>query len=141
MRFTLLATTLALGCAAASTSSARATAFRGATSCAGLPSTDSAVYDTSQVTEHPRVRSGPRPEYPSVERHRRIQGRVIIGVIVEPDGTVALDSVRVVQSVDPALDREALRWVRGASFWPACRDGRPVRVRIAVPIDFRIKGF
>ena len=98
------------------------------------------MYDTSHVTEHPRVRrGGPMPAYPIVELQRRIQGRVIIGVIVESDGTVDQDSVRVLQSVDQAIDREALRWVRGASFWPACRDGRPVRVRVAVPIDFRTK--
>ncbi len=140
MRCTLFVATFALGCAAASSSAGPPTPFRGATSCAGLPSADSAVYDTSQVTEHPRVRrGGPMPAYPIVELQRRIQGRVIIGVIVESDGTVDQDSVRVLQSVDQAIDREALRWVRGASFWPACRDGRPVRVRVAVPIDFRTK--
>ena len=137
---TLLTVTLALACGASASRSDRRASPRSATSCAGLVSTDSTVYDTTQVAEQPVVRSGPRPEYPMRERQHRIQGRVLIAVIIEADGSPNQESVRVLSSVDPALDREALRWVSGASFWPACRDGRPVRVREAIPIDFRTFG-
>ncbi len=137
MRFAAFAPTLALACAAASSGPGHSVAKTG-TSCAGLPSTDSAVYDTTQLNEHPRVRNGPRIEYPDWERQRGIQGRVIIGLVIEPDGAVNQDSVRVLQSVDPDIDREALRWVRRASFWPGCRNGLPVRVRDQIPIDFKI---
>jgi TonB family protein len=107
-----------------------------ATSCAGLASTDSAVHDTAQVTERPTVRSAPEPAYPRIQRESGIEGRVIMAAIIGPDGTPEQGSVRIIQGVDPAIDREALRWIRGASYWPACHDGRPVRARVAQPLDF-----
>ena len=136
----LLTVTLALACGVSASRSDRRAGPRSATSCAGLASTDSTVYDTTQVAERPVARHGPRPEYPMRERQLRIQGRVLIAVIIEADGSPNQDSVRIVTSVNPAIDREALRWVSGASFWPGCRDGRPVRVRVAIPIDFRTFG-
>ncbi len=107
-----------------------------ATSCAGLASTDSAVYDTTQVTERASLRSAPEPRYPSMERELGIEGRVIMALVIGPDGTPDQSSVRITRNVDPAIDSRALRWIRGVSYWPACRDGRPVRARVAQPVDF-----
>ena len=107
-----------------------------ATSCAGLASTDSAVYDTTQVTERPRVRSAPEPRYPPMERGLGREGQVILAVVIGPDGAPDLNSLRIVDNLGPAFDREALRWIWSASYWPACRDGRPVRARVAQPVDF-----
>jgi TonB family protein len=71
-----------------------------------------------------------------MQRERRIAGQVVMAVVVGPDGTPEQGSARIVRSVDPGLDREALRWLRRASYWPACDDGQPVRARIAQPLDF-----
>jgi TonB family protein len=106
------------------------------TSCAGLVMHDSAVYDDSQVTERPILRNFPPLRYPEREFQHRLQGRVIIGATIKADGSVDSSSVRVIQSVDSALDREALRWVPLSSYWPGCRDGLPVRVRVAIPVVF-----
>ena len=111
-----------------------------ATSCAGLANADSTVYDTLQVSERPRLRIVPERDYPRVQREAAIEGRVLLEVVVRPDGTPDQSSVRVVRSLDPALDRAALKWIRQASFWPACRDGRPVGARIAQPVDFCVVG-
>jgi len=107
-----------------------------ATSCAGLASTDSAVYDTTQVTERPALRSASEPRYPPIQRDLAIEGRVIADLVVGSDGAPDQSSVRIVQNVDPAIDHEAVRWIGSASYWPACRDGRPVRAHIAQPVDF-----
>jgi TonB family protein len=136
----LLALSLWLGCATASSHPRDFGDPRGATSCAGLPTTDSTVYDTTQVSERPRARSGPILQYPVVERQRGIKGRVIVAMIIRSDGTVDQHSVRVLQRVDPALDDEALRWVKFATYWPGCRDGEPVNVHVSVPIDFKLRG-
>ena len=106
------------------------------TSCAGLTSTDSTVYDTTQVTERPSLRTAPELKYPPLQRDLLIGGRVIMAVVVRPDGTTDQSSVQLVQTVDPAIDREALRWILSVSYWPACRDGRPVNTRVAQPLDF-----
>lgn len=107
-----------------------------ATSCAGLASTDTTVYDTTQVTERPSLRNAPEPWFPSLQREFGIEGRVIMAVVIGPDGAPDQRSVRIVQNVDPAIDHEALRWIQSVSYWPACRDGQPVRARIAQPLDF-----
>jgi len=43
-------------------------------------------------------------------------------------------------SVNPEIDAEAVRYTSEASFRPACLDGRAVRVRVRLPIDFKISG-
>ncbi len=71
-----------------------------------------------------------------MQRELRIAGQVIVSVVVESDGTPERESARIVRGVDPGLDREALRWIRRASYWPACDDGGPVRARVAQPLEF-----
>jgi len=108
----------------------------GATSCAGLASADSAVYDTTQVTERPKLRSVSEPWYPQIQRDLAIEGRVVVDLVVGSDGAPDQSSVRIVQNVDPAIDHAAVRWIGSVSYWPACRDGRPVRAHITQPVDF-----
>jgi TonB family protein len=112
---------------------------RRSTPCAGLTTTDSTIYDTTQVTERPTIRMAPELRYPPMQHDLLIAGRVILGVIVGSDGTPD-SAVEVLSRVDPALDREAVRWVQGVTYWPACREGRPVRARIAQPVDFCLAG-
>ena len=111
-----------------------------ATGCAGLTTADSTVYDTTQVTERPTIRTAPELNYPPMQRDLLIRGRVILGVTIGSDGVPDTVSLEVLNRIDPALDHEAVRWLEGAKYWPACRDGRPVRVRIAQPVDFCIAG-
>jgi TonB family protein len=110
------------------------------TSCAGLASTDSAIYDTTQLTERPSLRGAPVPAHPVLQRELRIQGQVIMAVTIGPDGTPEQGSAQIVHGVDPAIDREALHWIRRASYWPGCYDGGPVRARVAQPLDFCLFG-
>ena len=111
-----------------------------ATSCAKHASTDSTVYDTTQVTERASLRSAPEPTYPPIERDRGVEGRVIVAVVVGADGTPDRSSARIVQNADPAFDRAALRWIGSVSYWPACRDAWAVRARVAQPVDFCVFG-
>ena len=73
-----------------------------------------------------------------MQRDLGIEGRVVVAVVIGPDGTPDQSSARIVEKVDPGIDSEALRWIQGVSYWPACRDGRPVRARVAQPLDFCI---
>jgi len=61
---------------------------------------------------------------------------VVISAVVNPSGYVGATSV--IQSVDPELDAAALRYVTRAFFSPGCLDGHAVKVRVAIPIDFRL---
>lgn len=66
-----------------------------------------------------------------------IQGRVILQFIIEKDGTPA--QPRIVRSVHPLLDKEALRIIRQMPKWtPGKQDGKPQRVLYTIPISFRL---
>ena len=110
----------------------------GSASCPRASPDDPTVYDTTQVTVQPAIRTGPVLTYPSEPRARGIQGRVVISAVVNTSGYVDESSVQVVQSVDPELDAAARRYVVRAFFSPGCLDGHAVRVRVAIPIDFRL---
>lgn len=66
------------------------------------------------------------------------QGRVIIQFIVEKDGTVT--NPKVVRSVDPYLDKDALKLFDRMSRWiPGEQGGQKVRVKMAVPVRGEFK--
>ncbi len=77
-------------------------------------------------------------KYPVVAQENGVQGRVIIGFVVEPDGTIS--NVCVLRSVDPSLDKEAMRLVKGMPKWkPGKLNGKAVRVKYSVPCIFRLQ--
>ena len=76
--------------------------------------------------------------YPESAVDNGVQGRVTVGFIVERDGSVA--SVEIKKSVDPALDKEALRVVKSMPRWkPGKQLGKAVRTRFSVPVVFRLQ--
>ncbi len=99
---------------------------------------DTAVYDTTQVTKRPVILEGPELHYPDRARQEGIQGRVVLSIVVNADGRVQAGSVRVIESVHHLLDQEAISYAHSAVFQPACLDGRAVRTRVRLPIDFKV---
>ena len=76
-------------------------------------------------------------KYPVVSQENHVQGRVIVSFVVECDGSIA--DVRVERSVDPSLDREAIRVVSSMPRWsPGKLNGYIVRVKYSVPVSFRL---
>jgi tonB family C-terminal domain len=70
---------------------------------------------------------------PDEYKERGIQGRMVVGFIVEKDGS--LTNVKVLRAVDIALDAEVLRVVKGMPKWiPGRHNGQRVRVRYLLPI-------
>ena len=76
-------------------------------------------------------------KYPPKAAKKKIQGRVEVEFMVDKTGKVS--DVRVVNSVNKDLDREALR-VCGLlpDFIPATVNGEPVDVLFKLPISFKI---
>ena len=76
--------------------------------------------------------------YPTVATENGVQGRVVVGFVVERDGSIT--DVNVLRSVDPSLDREAMRVVKGMPRWtPGKQNGSAVRVKYQVPVTFRLQ--
>ena len=77
-------------------------------------------------------------KYPTIPQENFIQGRVICQFVVNKDGTI-VDAV-VVRSVDPHLDKEALRVINLMPKWsPGWQDGKTVRVKYTLPINFKLQ--
>lgn len=76
-------------------------------------------------------------KYPVIAEENGVQGRVIVTFVVERDGSIT--DVKVVKSVDPSLDKEAQRVVKGMPHWiPGKQNGSAVRVKYTVPVTFRL---
>ncbi|MBP9767884.1 MAG: energy transducer TonB, partial [Bacteroides sp.] len=53
------------------------------------------------------------------------------------DGSIS--NIRVTKSVDPYLDKEAVRVVKSMPRWiPGTQDGKPVNVEYTLPITFKL---
>ena len=78
-----------------------------------------------------------RVAYPQMAKQARVEGKVIVGFIVDREGNVA-DPV-VLRGVHPLLDEAALGAVRGLRFRPGRQRDRPVAVRMSLPIVFRLR--
>jgi TonB family protein len=77
-------------------------------------------------------------KYPKEAEEAQKEGRVIVTFIVNKDGSI--NDARVVKSVDPALDTEALRVINGMPNWtPGRQNGKVVNVKYTIPISFRLQ--
>ena len=78
-------------------------------------------------------------KYPKEAYDSGEQGRVVVQFVVEKDGS--LTDVKVVRSVSPPLDKEAVSVVSKMPKWknPGLRNGEPVRVKYSLPVMFRFQ--
>jgi len=77
-------------------------------------------------------------KYPTVAQESRIQGKVILGFVVSKSGKV--EDVQILRSLDPNLDKEALRVVKLLGYWkPGEQGGKKVSVRYTLPVVFRLQ--
>jgi protein TonB len=76
-----------------------------------------------------------RTNYPQIAIDQKIQGRVFLTFIVEPDGSVS--NVTVVKGVDPIIDTEAVKAIEASPRWtPGFQRGQAVRVRYSMSLSF-----
>ena len=77
-------------------------------------------------------------KYPASAVKAKKQGRVIVTFIVQKDGSVT--HAKIAKSVDPELDAEALRIVKGMPKWtPGTQNGKPVNVKYTLPVNFSLQ--
>jgi TonB family protein len=104
---------------------------------------------TAAQSTEPPVRQGPgvtvprlvrdvKPQYTSDAMRRQIQGSVQLECVVQLDGTPA--SIKVVRSLDPELDEQAIKALQQWRFQPGTKDGRPVPVIITAEMTFTLGG-
>ena len=78
-------------------------------------------------------------QYPEDAWNNDIEGKVIVKFVVEKDGSIG--ETRILRSVHPLLDEEALRVVRSMPRWqPGKNNGVVVRSWFTLPVSFKISG-
>ena len=77
-------------------------------------------------------------KYPAEAVRDGIQGRVMVGFVIEKDGSVT--DVHVVKGVSEELDAEALRVVGASPKWkPGRVNGNRVRTTLTIPVEFKLE--
>lgn len=84
----------------------------------------------------PKAIYQPQPEYADRPRKKKIQGTVLLSIVVTEEGTVR--DPQVTKSLDKDLDRQAILAVSKWRFQPSTKDGKPVAVRIVIETNFRL---
>ncbi len=75
--------------------------------------------------------------YPEDAREAKIEGRVVVQFVIEPDGQVT--TPRVERGAYPSLDAEAIRIIKLMPRWkPGKQNGHAVRVFYRIPITFKL---
>ncbi len=94
---------------------------------------------------YPKFPGGPEKMFEFINENLRwpdteadVIGRVVVAFTVEKDGS--LSDIKVVKSLDPLFDKEAVRLVKSMPKWkPGMDNGEPIRIRYSVPVTFRLK--
>jgi periplasmic protein TonB len=77
-------------------------------------------------------------KYPAISQENGVQGKVMVRFVVSKSGDVT--DAKVVRSLDPYCDKEAIRVVRMLPRWiPGKQNGVNVPVYYVVPITFRLQ--
>ena len=77
-------------------------------------------------------------KYPAVAAENGINGLVACSFVVNTDGTIS--DVQVIRSIDPLLDKEAVRVIGLMPKWsPGVQQGKNVRVRYTIPVRFKLQ--
>lgn len=80
---------------------------------------------------------GQNMQYPAYAQSKNIQGRVIVRFVVLSDGSIG--EIQLAKSIDPELDKEAVRLVKAMPRWtPGTAGGKAVNVWYTLPITFRL---
>jgi TonB family protein len=83
----------------------------------------------------PKVISSQDPEYPQHGVFGRVQGTVVLELIIGSDGSPR--EIKVVRSLSSELDDAAIKAVKKWKFAPATKDGEPVPVKVNLEVSFR----
>jgi protein TonB len=101
------------------------------------PAPPQQVYRVGGDIRQPRRIAGDAPVYPDLARRARVEGVVILEVLIDEDGRI--DRLKVLRS-EPLLDAAALDAVRSWRYTPTLLNGVPVPVLGTVSVRFSLQG-
>lgn len=98
--------------------------------------TSNASDEESPRSLRPKILYQEKARYTDMARNEGIQGIIVVNVVFTADGRIT--SARIVRGLPYGLNDEAIHAVKKIRFRPACRDGRPVSVRMSVEFTFNL---
>jgi len=94
------------------------------------------VYKAGGGVVAPKLISKIEPKYSEDAREAKVQGRVVLGVVIDAKGRP--ENVKVIEGLEPSLDAKAVEAVKQWKFQPGVRQGKPVRVQATIEVNFRL---
>lgn len=91
-----------------------------------------------QVDEPPVPLKTPPPKYPDSLRRAGVSGVVAVAIVIDERGAV-IDAI-VSKSTNVGFEKPSLDALHAWKFKPARVAGEPVKVRVTVPMHFRVQG-
>ncbi len=88
------------------------------------------------VTRMPAFKKMVKPHYPEKLREMGIEGEVVLDVVIDENGKPV--EIKVVRGKYPQFVSAAIESIKNSTFYPAEMHGKPVSVRIRIPIKFRL---
>lgn len=116
--------------------------------------TEKIVKKEDEIVEDPRIASAQnvfligatipidltpdlKPEYPMEARKNGIEGTVTLEVVIADTGEV-LKVVPINKPIGYGLEESAVRTFKKKRYQPALVDGKPITVRVIIPVHFRL---
>ena len=96
----------------------------------------STVYKIGGGVSAPKVISQKEPLYTEDARAAKIQGAVVVTLVVDEAGLPR--DIRVVRPLGNGLDEKAIEAVLQWRFKPSLKDGHPVAVHATIEVNFRL---
>lgn len=94
------------------------------------------IYEIDAVVTMPKPTKMVEPAYPSILKRKRINGEVLLAFIVDEEGYVVNPTVET--SSHKAFEKSALVSISQWKFEPGYMNGEPVKVRIRVPLIYKV---
>jgi TonB family protein len=97
---------------------------------------DDQIYKIGNGVTQPILLSKVEAEYTEEAREARLQGTVSLEAVFDEEGYAT--NIRVIHALGMGLDQKAVEALEQWVFQPGTKDGKPVRVRARVEINFRL---
>ncbi|MGE5353322.1 MAG: energy transducer TonB [Acidobacteriota bacterium] len=75
--------------------------------------------------------------YPSIAKSAGLEGKVYVLIFIDEKGGV--DDVKVVKGIGGGCEEAAIQAIKGVKFTPGKNGGVPVKVKLSLPIQFKLK--
>ncbi|HUO59398.1 MAG TPA: energy transducer TonB [Candidatus Acidoferrales bacterium] len=101
---------------------------------AGAQASTEKPYELTDDITPPRLLEVANPEYTDVAKKKKIEGSVVLDIVVDKKGNVV--EAKVKKGLGYGLDESAVAAVKVWLYKPAEKDGQPVPVHMEVTTDF-----